>query len=44
VFWFFAGGAGGNYITDYRFVLPKGLAAGCTDGEMLLQPFLLVIG
>ena len=44
VFRRFAGGDGGNYIADYRFVLPKRFAAGRTNGKVLLQPFLLVIG
>jgi hypothetical protein len=43
-FSFFASGDGGNYIADYRFVLSKGFAAGRTDGNMLLEPSLLVIG
>lgn len=44
VFRFFASGDGGNYIADYRFVLSKGFAAGRTDGKVLPQPFLLVVG
>jgi hypothetical protein len=41
---FFARCDGRNYIADYRFVLPKGSAARRTNGQVLLQPFLLVVG
>ena len=47
VFRFFAGGDGGdggNYIVDYRLVLSKGFPARRTEGKVLLQTFLLVIG
>ena len=44
VFRFFASGDGGNHIADYRFVLSQGFPARRTDGKVLPQPFLLVIG
>jgi len=43
MFGFFAGRDGGNYVANYRLVLPKGFPAGCTRGKMLLQAFLLVV-